>query len=144
MTDRTIKIALQASDIHHSGLQVVGVDEKSSVFQYLIHVFIIRCVCLKRNLFGTGRNYFATGFIWPAPEATWLGLGCVVVWRVVGVSIVSGLVSDNTLGPGCVLMASRVLLVPPATIDVVMLLFDPYTNYRLIVVDAQHLSRSTS
>jgi len=67
---------------------------------------------------------------------------CDVAWQAQGVSIVSGLVSDNTLGPGCVLMASRVLLVPPATIDVVMLLFDPYSNYRLDAADAQHLSRS--
>ena len=105
---------------------------------------IIWCVCLKRNLFATGRNYFATGFIWPAQEATWLVRCCVVAWPVEGVSIVSGLVSDNTLGPGCVCLASRVLLVPPATIDELMLLFDPCSNYRLIAADAQHLSRSTS
>lgn len=141
MSSQSIKIALQALDIHHGCLQVVGVDEKSSVFQYLIHVFIIGCFCLKRNLFRTGRNYFATGFIWLEPEATWLERCCVVVWQVQGVSIVSSLVSDNTLGPDCECLASRVLLVPLATIDDSMLLFDPYTNYRLDVVDAQHLSR---
>ena len=85
---------------------------------------------------------FEAQLIWRPLEASRLGRCCNVVWQVVGVSIVSGLVSDNTLGPGCGLMASRTLLVPPATIDVVMLLFDPCSNYRLVCADAQHLSRS--
>lgn len=40
MTGQAIQIALQASDEYDRGGQIVSVDEKFSVFQYLIHVCV--------------------------------------------------------------------------------------------------------
>ena len=50
VTCGTIQVALQASHINHGCLQILRVDKKVSVFQYLIHELIIMCSCWMRNL----------------------------------------------------------------------------------------------